>query len=327
MRVLVIGGNRFLGIELTAQLLARGDDVTLLNRGTLLDPFGPRVTRLQADRGTDAFDAALNGKTWDAVVDCALFDGPQTERLLRVIRGKTAQVIVISTGQVYLVRTPRPVIATEADFDGPVLAASPSVEEEPDWRYGIEKRDVERLLGLGGVPFTTFRLPMVQGARDARRRIDSVLWRLMDGGPVLLTNPDVPVRHVFSTAVVRAIVAQFDAAPRNRAYNLAWSEALTGRTFVEAIARVFGATARLAVHSKTDLQAAGLDPTLACTVNSPWMSALDASLARQELGFTHEPLDLWLPQVIHGVMARWTEAPPSMEQRARELSVSPSRGE
>lgn len=325
MRILIVGGNRFLGIELTARLLARGDDVTLLNRGTLTDPFGSRVKRLTADRGTDAFDTALAATTWDAIVDCALFDGPQTERLLRVVEGKTPHVIVISTGQVYLVRTPRPLVATEADFDGPVLAASPSAEEEPDYRYGIEKRDVEHLLDAGRVPFTTLRLPMVHGARDTRRRIDSVLWRLMDGGPILLTNPEAPIRQVFSGAVVNAIVALLDAGPRRRAYNLSWDEPLTARTFIEAIARTFGAKANLVVRSRESLVRAGLDPTLACTVNSAWMSALDASLARKELGFVHEPLEHWLPQVVHGVMGRWTDAPPSLAQRALELSVS--RGE
>ena len=68
MHALIIGGNRFLGVELTAQLLARGHDVALLNRGTLIDPFGARVRRLTADRGTDAFDKMLARETgFDAV--------------------------------------------------------------------------------------------------------------------------------------------------------------------------------------------------------------------------------------------------------------------
>ncbi len=322
MRVLVIGGNRFLGVELTARLLARGDQVTLLNRGTLADPFGERVQRLRADRGTDAFDAALAGTTWDAIVDLALFDGPQTERLLRVVAGRVGHLIAISTGQVYLVRTPRPRIATEADFDGAVMAGPPTPGEEPDWRYGIEKRDVEQRLGAGPVPFTTFRLPMVHGGRDPKRRIDSVLWRLMDGGPIVLTEPDAPVRHVFSGAVVRVILSALERGPRQRAYNLGWQEPLTARSFVEHVAAAFGAKARVLVQATDQLRAAGVDPTLACTVNSPWMSALDASLARVELGFEHEPIAQWLPQVVHALVSRWSEPPPSLGQRAAELRLS-----
>lgn len=320
MRILIIGGNRFLGVELTAQLLARGHEVTLLNRGTLLDPFGAKVKRLTADRSTDAFDAALAGSTWDAVVDFALFDGAQAERLLRVLAGRVGHLIAISTGQVYLVRTPRPVLATEADFEGAVMSAPPSADEEPDWRYGIEKREAEQVLAGGTVPFTTFRLPMVHGGRDPKRRIDSILWRLMDGGPILLTQPEAPVRHVFSGAVVRAVLSALERGPRNGAFNLAWSETLTARSFVEQVGRAFGVEPQVEVRSAEALARAGLDAAQACTVNSRWMSALEASRARQELGFSHEPLAAWLPGVVHACVSRWTEAPPSMSQRARELA-------
>lgn len=320
MRVLVIGGNRFMGVELVALLLAQRHEVTLLNRGNLVDPFGPLVQRLVADRGADAFDAALAGTTWDAVVDLALMNGPQTERLLRVLKGKTPHVVVISTGQVYLVREPRPLIATEADFAGPTLRSEPRTAVDlEEWRYGMEKRDVETRLFAGGLPFTTLRLPMVHGARDHRRRLDGLLWRLLDGGPILLTEPDAPVRQVFSGAVVRTVLTCLERGPLNEALNLAWDEPLTARTFVEAVAKACGASPRLELRSWDALVAAGLDPVQAASVNSRWMSALDASRAKQVLGFTHEPLDAWLPRVVHGFMARWSEAPPSMKQRAAEL--------
>jgi len=53
VNVLVIGGNRFVGLLATWRLVARGDRVTLLNRGSLPDPFGDRVERLRGDRTTD----------------------------------------------------------------------------------------------------------------------------------------------------------------------------------------------------------------------------------------------------------------------------------
>jgi hypothetical protein len=50
-----------------------------------------------------------------------------------------------------------------------------------------------------------------------------------------------------------------------------------------------------------------LDPnatTEACFLNSKWMSALDASDARNHLGFGHEPLAHWLPSVFSAFVAR-----------------------
>ncbi|MFE6799688.1 NAD-dependent epimerase/dehydratase family protein [Paenibacillus chitinolyticus] len=56
--VLILGGTRFFGKKLAANLLRGGADVTILTRGSIADSFGPGVKRLHADR-TDA--AALRG--------------------------------------------------------------------------------------------------------------------------------------------------------------------------------------------------------------------------------------------------------------------------
>ena len=50
MKVLVVGGNRFVGYELAARLLAGGHEVTLFNRGRLPSPLGSRVEWLRGDR-------------------------------------------------------------------------------------------------------------------------------------------------------------------------------------------------------------------------------------------------------------------------------------
>lgn len=321
MNLLVIGGNRFLGVELVMRLLARGDSVTLLNRGQLVDPFGALVQRLQADRGTDAFDQALAGRTFDAVIDLALFDGPQAERAVRVLAGKTPHYVGLSSGQVYLVKARRPALATEDDYEGQVMAEPAS--EVDDWRYGVEKRAAEDVLLRGALPFTTFRLPMVHGARDPRRRLDALVWRLLDGGPVLLTRPDAPMRHVFSSAVVRALLDAVDRGPSNRAWNLAWQEALTVRSFVVALAGLLGAEPRVVVTTDEALRAHGVDPQLACHFNTTWMSALDASAAREKLDFMHEPLGVWLSQFVHGAVAGWTAPPPSFQQRNAERTFVP----
>ena len=43
MKALLVGGNRFLGHELSLRLVAAGHAVTILNRGTLEDALGERV--------------------------------------------------------------------------------------------------------------------------------------------------------------------------------------------------------------------------------------------------------------------------------------------
>ena len=67
MKLLVLGGTKFLGRHLVEAALARGDEVTLFNRGQLNPELFPGVEKLRGDRegGLDA----LRGRRWDAVVD------------------------------------------------------------------------------------------------------------------------------------------------------------------------------------------------------------------------------------------------------------------
>ena len=66
--VLVIGGSRYFGKRLTARLLAAGDRVTVLNRGSAAPP--PGAVHLVADRDDEsALNKALGSRTFDVVVD------------------------------------------------------------------------------------------------------------------------------------------------------------------------------------------------------------------------------------------------------------------
>ena len=66
MRILVIGGTRFVGRHLVEEALRRGHAVTLFNRGKNSSIF-PNVENLLGDRDKDV--SVLKGKTFDAVVD------------------------------------------------------------------------------------------------------------------------------------------------------------------------------------------------------------------------------------------------------------------
>ena len=324
MRVLIFGGNRFLGVELTASLLALGHEVTLFNRGTLEDPFGPLVQRLRGDRGTDALDQRLADTRWDAVVDFALFTATQAERTARVLSGRVGHYVMISTGQVYLVRDVVPVPAKETDFEGPLSPEPSEGPDREDWRYGVDKRGAEAVIA-GAFPSTVLRLPMVHGGRDFRRRLDSVLWRLLDGQPILLTRPDALCRHVYGPAVTRALGAVLARGPLNAAFNLATPEGVSVEAFVQALAGTLGARAQLLRVDEGQLAATGLEARDCCPFNSRWMSALDANAAESAAILAHEPLAVWLPAAAQAAMARWTGPPPSLKQRPAELRFLTAR--
>ncbi len=333
MDVLIIGGTRFVGYQLAWRLLARGDRLTLLNRGTRPDPFGGRVERIAVDRSTPGFAAALAGRRFDAAVDFAAYDAADARGAVEVLgQGRVGHHVHISTGQVYLVRRGCPKPAREVDYEGPLMDRPTDPADLEDWDYGIGKRGAEDALAgawrAEGFPSTRLRIPMVNGERDHYRRVESYLYRLLDGGPVILPDGGAhPTRHVYSGAVVGAIVKLLgDPSTFGKAYNLAQDETPTLAELVALLAEIVGAPSRAVAVPSATLRAAGLDPASISPFSGRWMSSLDPALARDELGFRHEPVRSYLEKVVTVFLNAPPDAPPpGYANRPRELALMGGR--
>src|SRR6185295_6691515 len=71
VKLLVLGGTRFLGRHLVDTALARGHDVTLFTRGMQPVPWRERVTQLVGNRDPAIAPglAAVGTGEWDAAID------------------------------------------------------------------------------------------------------------------------------------------------------------------------------------------------------------------------------------------------------------------
>ena len=330
MNVLIIGGTRFVGYQLTWRLIAEGHRVTLLNRGTAPDPFGDRVDRLVADRATPDFARALANREFDAAVDFACYTGEDADGVISTFGGgRVGHYIMVSTGQVYLVREGAPRPARESDYDGALILRPTDPDDLKDWIYGVEKRRAEDALIAAAMsqnfPSTRLRIPMVSGERDYYRRIESYLVRILDGGPVILPDGGLhQTRHVYSGAVVRLIAAILgDPKTFGQSYNLAQTETPTLLELVTLMAGLLGAPPRLATIPTADLRASGITPATISPFSGRWMSFLDPSRAGAELGFIHEPPVVYLDKIINAYLNHPPASPPgNYATRAAELRLA-----
>jgi len=262
-------------------------------------------------------------------VDFAAYDGTDGGRAAEVLGGRVGHYVVISTGQVYLVREGCPRPARESDYDGAVMAEPADAFDRGQWDYGVKKRALEDALAEAWAkdrfPATRLRIPMVSGERDHFRRLERYLWRMLDGGPVLLPGGgDRLTRHVYSGSVVRAILAMLGRPGTfGQAYNLAQDETPTLRELLTLVAERLGAPARLADVPTERVRAAGLDPLLLSPFSGTWMSFLDPARAKAELGFRHEPLGTYLDKIVTSFLAHPpAEAPPGYEHRDAERAMA-----
>ena len=258
MRILVIGGTLFIGRAIVERLARRGDDVTLLHRRDTHD-LGPAIRNVRADRSDLQTVARVLGEgRYDAVVD-TVYDwahgttADQVEAAARACGSQLQRYVFISSVAAY-----GPGVDHRED--------APLVPDDFPNAYAQQKASSERALfrlhAESGFPVTTFRPPFVHGPRQPFYR-EQFFWdRLRDGRPIVLPDGgDAPVQLVFVSDLAEACVHAIDVpAAAGEAFNVAHREALTLRSFVEALARAAGATPELADIPRRAIHAAGGNP-------------------------------------------------------------------
>src|SRR5229473_1013987 len=100
MRVLLIGGNGFIGRVAVAALKQQGHTLAVFHRGTTAAP--PDVDEIRGDRHQlNASAQELKRFAPDVVIDLIISSGPQAEELMNIFRGATRRVVMLSSIDVY----------------------------------------------------------------------------------------------------------------------------------------------------------------------------------------------------------------------------------
>ncbi len=147
MRILIIGGTKFVGRHITEAALGAGHDVTVFHRGSTGAGLFPQATHLTGDRNGDL--AALSAGHWDATIDVNAYFPRQVRSLAAALGGRGGRYLLISSTSVY--RTP---VAPGFGEDAPLAELDdPATEEITDQTYGGLKVACERaaveLFGTG----------------------------------------------------------------------------------------------------------------------------------------------------------------------------------
>ena len=99
LKILILGGTRFLGPHLAEYALARGHAVTFFNRGRTNPGVLPQVERIQGDRNGQL--DGLKGRSWDAVIDTSGYVPRHVRLSAELLRPRVPHYVFISTVSVY----------------------------------------------------------------------------------------------------------------------------------------------------------------------------------------------------------------------------------
>ncbi|MGK7872198.1 MAG: NAD-dependent epimerase/dehydratase family protein [Xenococcaceae cyanobacterium] len=151
MRILIMGGTRFIGVYLTKVLVEQGHEVVLFNRGNKPAPV-EGVQQIHGDRkDTAQLKEKLSQETFDAIFDNNGRELSDTQPLVEIFKDQVKHFVYVSSAGVYLKSDQMPHI--EGD---PV---------DPNSRHK-GKHQTEAYLAEVGLPWTSIRPTYIYGPQN-----------------------------------------------------------------------------------------------------------------------------------------------------------------
>ncbi len=240
MRVLVSGGNRYIGLELVRELAAAGHDVTVINSHDV--PLPDNVERIHADRRIDgAFAAALSSRrdAFDVFFDNTAFTPADVRPMMDIFQDRLQHYVFTSSQAVYKRSYVLPI---REDF----RRHAPD-DDDPRKAYGVGKVQCEDMLLNAwrehDFPATCLRVGHTMGPRSpAATRDPAFFARLEAGRPILVPGDGFAVTqliHINDVAQFMLSIIGKDIV-KGEAYNVSGSEYASIVGVVQLAARAAG---------------------------------------------------------------------------------------
>ena len=244
-RVLVTGGNRYIGLELVRQLAQAGHDVTVVNSHEIALPAG--VRRLHADRRiAGEFQAVLapHRDSFDVVFDNTAFTLDDLDPMLDMFRGRVQQYVFTSSTAVYRRSFVQPMLETFRTHD--------AADDDPRKSYGVNKVRCEQRLReqfqQHGLATTCLRVSHTLGPRSPLVTRDPIFFaRLEQGRPIFLPGEGLSFLSLVHIADVASLMVSLIGHPRaaGQVYNVTGTEVTSIAGAVHFMALAVGVAANV----------------------------------------------------------------------------------
>jgi nucleoside-diphosphate-sugar epimerase len=253
MRLLVLGGTRFVGRAVVADALARGWEVTAVHRGvTGVLPAG--VTRLLTDRTSEPdLSAALGSGSWDLVVDTWSGAPAVVGLAAKLLTDRAERYGYVSSASVYR-------WGEHVDERSPVVDGDPKAS---DGEYPALKRGAE-LAVLENFPDALLcRAGLILGPHEDIGRLRWWLNRIARGGHVLAPGrPERPLQYVDARDLAAWLLSGLDSALSGAVDVISRSGHATTAQLLESCIAATGSETELVWITEAELNGTGVEPWL-----------------------------------------------------------------
>jgi nucleoside-diphosphate-sugar epimerase len=264
MRLLVLGGTHHVGRAVVEAALARGDDVTTVNRGVSGTDV-PGVQARHADRSDPAqLRAALGDDTWDAVIDTWSREPRVVSDSASLLSGRVGHYGYVSSRSVY--KWPMP---AGADESAPVVDGAASSEQADDYAAAKRGGELAVLEHFAG-PSVIARAGLILGPYELVGRMPWWLRRIERGGDVLAPGPrEMPIQYIDGRDLAAWLLHAADERLSGTFNAVSRPGHATMGSLLDAALAATGSDARLVWTDPEAIEAAGIQPWIELPVWVP----------------------------------------------------------
>jgi 2'-hydroxyisoflavone reductase len=236
MKILIVGGSRFVGPLVIEALLKRKHKLTVFNRGRIRARYDKEIVFIKGDRDKDLKKIQEH---FEVVIDMCAYTGSQTRKAIENLSFD----FYINFGTAASYRK------TEIF---PLRESSP-LGRWPLWgEYNSGKVDCERVLKKSKIEFATIRPVYILGARNYINRENFIYSKIRKGETITIPgNGQAVVQFTFAQDVANVLL--FLAENKlTGTFNCAGDDLVTLQGLVEIMAKIVGRKARIAFNSEAD---------------------------------------------------------------------------
>lgn len=223
MKVLIIGGSRFVGPHLIKLLLKSKHSITVFNRGTIEIKYPSSVRFIKGDR-SEGFNLK---EKFDVVIDMCAYNGKQTIIALKEL--KFDYFLHFGTVAAYKKTEIFPLNEDSVIGDWPSFG---------DYNKG--KVECERILAKSEIKYGIIRPAYILGPKNYCDRENFIYSRIIKGIPLVLPGNGLGVaQFVFVDEVAQSIVKLVEGKIQGP-FNISGNQEITITGLVEEMGKIVG---------------------------------------------------------------------------------------
>lgn len=245
MKILLLGGNQFLGRAISQKLIDLNYDLYLLNRGNRENPMGAKFIKSDRDNYYE-LDVALKDLSVDIIIDISGYTPLQIENIYKIMKNKFKQYIYISSASIYNNIQSFPIKETETTGQNPIWG-----------EYAKNKfLSEQKILELSSeCNYTIFRPFYIYGIGNNLDRESYIFSRIINNLSIFLPNKgEEIVQFGYIDDLVEAILYSINNPDfYNGIFNISGDESVTFNNYVKICAKI--------VSKKADIKYINLENT------------------------------------------------------------------